>query len=272
MSDGGYLFVIMKGFMRRFLLLVLCCLFAFSFVGCEKKISSGGEEAYAAYLSFITNLRACGNDPEYQDSSDKQECDRDAIWNALDDSTKYQVTEAYTTLIRIDRIIKEYFDSIEHKQMRAQAGTDFIDDCDRLVTDDDIKNFFFRTFDPSKVVFNENVDSGLQLQSDYIENENTVHINTYQKGGNSQVFTMKKGSDGVWRTTFFNESLTRAYAPIFSSATAMREYAKGNLEIELKRRAEVRDYFLLQAAVQRKQKQEAVEAMKAALESAEGDE
>lgn len=253
--------------MRRFLLPVLCCLFVFSFVGCENKVSSGGQEAYTAYQSFITSLRACGNDPEYQNSADKQDCDRDSIWNALDDSTKFQVTEAYTTLIRIDRIIKEYFDSIEHKQMRAQAGTDFIDDCERLVTDDDIKGFFFRTFDPSKIDFNENVDSGLKLRKDIVENENTVHIVTYQKGDNSQVFTMKRGNDGVWRTTFFNDSLTRAFAPIFASESAMREYAKGNLEIELKRRADVRDYFLLQAAVQRKQKQEAVDAMKAALEN-----
>lgn len=244
--------------MRRLLSLLICSALAFSFIGCEKQVSSNAQEAYAAFNDFITSLRACGDDPDYQSSSDKQECDKDKIWDSIDSQSKQQVADAYATLVRIDRIIKQYFDSIEHKQMRAQAGTSFIKDSDQLISQNDVKDFFFRSFKPEKFVFDSNTNSGLKFAGDVVENANLVHIKTHDS---SQVFTMIRESDGVWRTSIFSTPLSKAFSPIYSSETAMREYAKGNLENELKRRAAVRDYFNIQAAVHRQERKNLVAKM-----------
>lgn len=252
--------------MRRLLSLFFTSFLVFSLAGCEVQVSSDAQEAYAAYTEFINALRACGDDPDYKASANAQECDHNKIWDAIDSQSKQQVADAYATLVRIDRIIKQYFDSIEHKQMRAEAGTDFIKDSEQVITDDDVKNFFFLIFKPEKLVFNANTNSGLQFTGDVVENANLVKIKTH---ASNQEFTMIHESDNVWRCAIFSSFINNAVAPIYSSETAMREYAKGNLETELKRRATVRDYFNVQIAVRRQNLQQEVEAMQAAQDQAQ---
>ncbi len=232
----------------RHLLRALVCLLAIScFSGCTAKVSQDAEEAVSAYNDFIDALRACGQDPVYQKKPDKQECDKMKIFNALDFQSRNLYLEAYTSLQRMDRIIETYFDSIEHKDMKLRTGTFVLTNETEPITD--YEALFRHLFNPEKIVFNESTNSGLQFRKDEVIDKNTVIIYTYQK---NQTFKMIREDDGVWRTSGLIDFISDSLDPIFSSETAMKEYAKGNFEAELNRRATVLKYFLVQVGTQKR--------------------
>lgn len=227
--------------MRHLIRLLALFGMVFSLSACSEGVSEGGQGAADAYISFTQLLRNC--------SADASNCDKEAIWNSIDAQSKSSFLDAYNALTRIDRMIETYFDPIEHKYMKAKTGTDIL----QTANIKEFKDLYFYIFKPEALQFNENVDSGLEIASDSVENANKVIFQLHQ-GGQSVV--MIRESDGVWRNTMLLDAINNALYPIFSSEEAMREYAKGNLEAEYKRRMEVRDYFIEQLDLQRKQNEE----------------
>lgn len=281
--------------MRHLLRFVLCALFAFLMFGCtpEATIPKDAEDAVTAFNDFIESLKACGS---FRDETGNAlprptglpECDKSKIYDALDSQTRNELITAYVTLVKIDNVISQYFDSIEHKQLRSVTGTEILQKADPPIKSN--KDLFFYLFKPSEIVFNENVISGLTITKATIINPNQVKIETHMNG---QEFLMVKekttikvtkpapvpepvlDENGevieqpqplepiveeqeveVWKTAVLANYVAVAVDPILSSDTAMTEYAKSNLEAEFNRRAAVRDYFILQQDVRRRQYQE----------------
>lgn len=205
------------------ILMVIAC-------GCSAvQASKAAENAVDAYQNLVQTLQAC--------SQNAAQCDREKIWNAMDFQTKSLYLEAYAALVRIDRIIETYFDPIEHKYMKAKTGTDILKSAN-------IRNYqdlFAYLFKPEKLVFDSETLSGLEFEGDTVENANRILIQTHQP---SQQFLMIREDDGVWRTAGLLNASALALDPIFQSESAMKEYAQGNLEAELKRRDTVRAYFI----------------------------
>ena len=218
-----------------FLITLTCSVFLCS--GCSVQVSKDAEGAVSAYTDFIATLRAC--------SENAASCDKEKIWNFMDAQTKSLYLEAYASLVRIDRIIETYFDPIEHKHMKSRTGVDILESANIH----EYKDLFFHVFKPEKLVFDANTISGTEFESDTVRNANVVVIQTHQS---TQQFTMIREDDGVWRTSGFLDPSAYALEPIFISESAMKEFAKGNLESEIRRRIAVRDYFVVQQEAQRR--------------------
>lgn len=214
---------------------------------CNAEATSDGSDAVGAYERLILDLRACGQDEEYQSRPDKKDCDLDKIWDSLDAQSKLLFVEAYASLVRIDRIIEIYFDPIEHRDMRNRTGTNII----ASAPIKNAKDLFRHIFKPEALVFNEATNSGVKFSKDIVDkNPNIVTIQTHYQG---QKFVMIRESDGVWRNAGLRNVLSEALNPIFASEDAMKEYAKGNLATEIERRKKVLDYFLIQQELLKQQ-------------------
>ncbi len=229
--------------MRNFIHILLCLLLAVAFGACssDRKVSDGAKGAQKAYLDFIQELRACGQDVNHK--AEGMECDREKIWDALDVQTKNQFVDGYASLVTLDTIIEKYFDPIEHQYMRAKTGTDVL----KSVPIANYKDLFFYIFKPEKLIFNDNTESGLEIEQDVVQDDYHVILKNHIK----QEITMVLESDGVWRVAGLIKYINVALDPIFASQVAMQEYAKGNLEAEIKRRTNVRNYFLAQVKARR---------------------
>ncbi|MBO5753577.1 MAG: hypothetical protein J6S69_07810 [Proteobacteria bacterium] len=226
--------------MRHLICLLALIGMMFSISACSTEVSEGGQGAADAYISFTQLLRDC--------SSDASACDKEAIWNSMDAQSKSSFLEAYTALVRIDRMIETYFDPIEHKYMKSKTGTDILVSANIK----EFKDLYLYLFKPEALQFNENVNSGLEIAGDTVENANKVVIHPHH--GQSQIVMIRE-SDGVWRTAMLLDAIHASVEPILASEQAMREYAKGNLEAEFKRRLEVRDYFIEQHDLKKKQEE-----------------
>jgi len=221
--------------MHNMIRCLLCCLglIAFSACSAEGNVSNGAKEPLAAYKDFLMQLRACGNNQAKAPAAET--CDKSKIWDAIDVQSKSQFLDAYAALARMDRIIEVYFDPIEHKYMRSKTGTDILKE-KNINGYVDLFNYIFK---PETLVFNDETESGMSIEKDVIQNENMVTLHTH---ANEDVVMIKE-SDGVWRTSGLLNYINIALEPIFASETAMQEYAKGNLETEIKRRTKVKEYF-----------------------------
>ena len=218
-------------------LIVVLALAVLGLAGCSTQISKDAEGAATAYNDFVATLEAC--------SQNAAQCDKEKVWNAMDAQTKSLYLEAFAALIRIDRIIETYFDPIEHKYMKARTGVDILESANIR----EYRELFFHVFDPSKLSFDENTRSGAEVERGTAQNANVVLLQTHQS---TQQFTMIREDDGVWRTTGLLDASAYALEPIFISESAMKEFAKENLETEIKRRTAVRDYFVVQQETQRR--------------------
>ena len=246
--------------MRHLLRFLVCSSLFVGLAGCtpEATVSKEAEDAVVAYNDFITQLKACGtfkdeNDPKYTRPSGLPECDKDKIYEALDSQTKNELITAYVTLVKMDNVIENYFEDIEHKYMRSKTGTDILKNPDRPVKNN--KDLFMYLFKPENIIFNENVISGLTIEKDIVKNPNLIELQTHMSG---QSFVMVKEADGVWRTSILANYIAAAVDPIMSSSIEMTEHAKGNLEAEYNRRAAVRSYFIKQQEVRRRQYEESL--------------
>ena len=231
-------------FMNRIICFVACLLIALMCCACSsgKKFAEGETGPEKAYFDFVQELRACGQDNNNKNAAGT-ECDVNKIWDALDVQSKNQFVDAYAALVKIDRIIETYFDPIEHQYMRAKTGTDVL----KKAPINNYKDLFAYIFKPDKLVFNDNTESGLEIEQSVKQDDYHVTIKTHIKQEVPMVFE----SDGVWRVAGLIDYINFALAPIFASVTAMQEYAKGNLEAEIKRRTTVRSYFLAQVKARR---------------------
>lgn len=221
-------------FVKRFAVSIGLLLALSISTGCSGKLSSDEREALHAYENFVATLHECNEAPDT--------CDKGKVWDGLDVETKQQFLYAYSSLVRIDRIIAMYFDPIEHKQMRERTGTDILQS--QNITD--FKGLFNYMFHPEAFNFDANVESGLEFVSSRVEDANHITIETHQK---NQEFPMVREDDGVWRTKGLQHAVDRALDPIFKSEDAMKEYAQSYLVDEMARRARVREHFKKQQAL-----------------------
>ncbi len=247
-------------FMRHLLRFLVCSLLFVGLAGCtpEATVSKEAGDAVIAYNDFITQLKACGTfkdekDPKYTRPSGLPECDKEKIYEALDSQTKNELITAYVTLVKMDDVIENYFEDIEHKYMRSKTGTDILKNPDRPIKNN--KDLFMYLFKPENIIFNENVISGLTIEKDIVRNPNLIELQTHMSG---QSFIMVKEADGVWRTSVLANYVAAAVDPIMFSSNEMTEHAKGNLEAEYNRRAAVRSYFIKQQEVRRRQYEESL--------------
>ena len=229
--------------MKHLAYIFTCLVAAISCMSCTAggNVSDGAKGAQKPYLDFIQDLRACGQDNNHK--ADGVECNVEKIWDALDVQTKNQFVDAYASLVKIDRIIETYFDPIEHQYMRAKTGTDVL----KKVPISSYKDLFTYIFKPDKLVFNDNTESGLEIEQDIVQDNYHVILKNHVK----QDVPMVLESDGVWRVAGLIDYVNIALEPVFASEVAMQEYAKGNLEAEIKRRTDVRNYFLAQVKARR---------------------
>ena len=231
----------MGSFARHMIGLILGI--ALSAAGCSKHVNfnENEREALTAFQAFNQEMRNCSR---LVAGVEQTNCDKQKIWEALDAQTRTQYVEAYASLLAMDRIIESYFDPIEHQNMRAKTGTDILKD----VPINRYQALFFYLFKPEKVFFDEFVDSGLEIVEAKSIDPNNVHFLTHA----NQSVLMVRESDGVWRNASLRNVVAREIEPIFASEIALREYASGNLEAEIKRRTKVRDYVIVQAEVRKK--------------------
>ena len=211
-------------------------------VGCSSHVNfnENEREALTAFQAFNQEMRNCAKPAV---DTEPANCDKQKIWDALDAQTKTQFVEAYAALLTMDRIIEAYFDPIEHQYMRAKTGTNILKD----VPIDKYQSLFFFLFKPEKVSFDEYVDSGLEIIEAKTLDPNHIQFVTHA----SQNVSMVRESDGVWRNASLRNIISHEIEPIFSSETALREYASDNLEAEIKRRTEVRDYFMYEVQLRK---------------------
>ncbi|MBR4986615.1 MAG: hypothetical protein IKY83_12860 [Proteobacteria bacterium] len=231
--------------MRNFITLIVGLMTISMISACSAEVNETKTEASKAYVDFRTAVEACG---QIEDDSvvlpEGTQCDKQAIWNALDAQSKGQFVDAFNALKHIDQIIVDYFDPIEHKQMRLRTGVNVLKDVP-IHNEFDLFNYIFK---PEKLVFNKNTVSALTVKEEIASNE-TPNIVTIERNLDNYSITMIKESDNVWRTDWLLDNINTSLEPIFASEAAMQEYAKGNLIEEMKRRTQVRDYFLLKQAV-----------------------
>ena len=221
--------------MRHLIRLFACLLVVVTCTSCstEGNVSNDARAALTAYLDFVKELRACGNNQAGKPAAET--CDKEKIWNALDVQSKSQFFDAYVALYKMDKIIETYFDPIEHKYMRSKTGTD-------VLQNHNIKDhidLFYYIFKPETLNFNDETESGISIEGDDIQNANMVTLITHAKDR----VVMIRESDNVWRISSLQNYINIALEPIFASETAMREYAKGNLETEIARKTKVKQYF-----------------------------
>lgn len=228
--------------MRRLFHLFACIGMTLSLSACTGEVSEGARGAADAYAAFNEELRKCS-----QAGSDS--CNKDAIWEGMNVQSKTQFYEAYAALNRINRVIETSFDPIEHKYMQSKTGVDILETAGIK----EYKDLYLYLFKPENLVFDDNVNSGLQVESDEVKDDNNVIIHTHYAGQN---VNMIRESDGVWRSDFLLSSISAALEPIFASEQAMNDYAEENLKAEIKRRKEVCEYFNTQRVILRKQNDE----------------
>lgn len=218
----------MRSFSARFLSLIFVVCGLSTTLGCTAYPSNSARPAVDSFNAIIATLEACSKAPS--------DCDKTSIWNSIDAKSKMAFIQAYVSLVRMDKVIKTYFDPIEHKQMRDRTGTDLLDK-QHITNEIDL---FAYLFHPEKLVFDESTKSGLQFKSDDIISDYVVDIHTNQSG---QTFRMVHESDGQWRLQLNPAVLNNALNPIMLSDAAMQEYAKSYFADEIDRRKRVRDYF-----------------------------
>ena len=207
--------------MRHLIRLLACLLVVATCTSCstEGNVSNDAREALAAYLDFVKELRACGNNQSGKPAAET--CDKEKIWNALDVQSKSQFFDAYVALDKMDKIIETYFDPIEHKYMRSKTGTD-------VLKAHNIKNhidLFFYIFKPETLNFNDETESGISIEGDDVQNANMITLITHSKDR----VVMIRESDNVWRISSLQNYINIALEPIFASETAMREIGRAHV-------------------------------------------